>query len=230
MLAVAVFAAGACADASAPSVGDEPPESNPAEASPTTSETPSAPVEPTPSGETTEVDPCSLLKPAELRDLAGKRVSSPKQTNFQGIPQCRWGQVQGTLVQVQAAPSADWSVSVEAILGQLVANPSLSASDVKEAKQAQRELSKRGALNAGQACRVFSLIAEIGGAGNGENSVVSFIPAGKDTVAVSAQACTDGRFTSVTFRKPGLQQSAKVAQRASTALAVAHNRAIAKAR
>lgn len=108
---------------------------------------------------------------------------------------------------------------------QLATNPDLSADDAKELEQAQLELSKRGELNAQQACAVFSVMAEIGGAPDGATHIVQYLPIG-DSLAVTGQKCTHGRFTSVAFQKPGLQASPDLARRVRSALSAAHGRAL----
>lgn len=229
-IAVAAFLAGACDGVTAPSVGGEATRSETADVSTAPAEKPSASAKSTRPGAATEVDPCRLLKAAELRELPGTRFVTPTLGDFQGIPQCRWEAAGGIVFQVQAAPSADWGATVGAVMEQLATSPNISADDAKELEQAQRELSKRGELSARQACAVFSLMAEVGGHPEGATETVSYVPVGDDSVAVTAQKCTDGRFTSVAFHKPGLQELPEITRAMRAALLAAHGRAVTAVR
>lgn len=133
-------------------------------------------------------------------------------------------------MQVQAAPSADWGRTVGAAMKELAESPILTAEDVKELELAQRELSERGELSAQQACAVFSVIAEIGGAPKGATHVVQYVPVDDVSFAVTAQKCTNGRFTSVAFHTPGLQESPQMTRLVRAALLAAHRRAVAAVR
>lgn len=121
-IAVAAIPAGACAGGPAPGGGEDTTPIEAASVSTRPADTPSTSAEPTPPS-SAAVDPCRLLEDAELRDLAGTQLPAPTQTTFAGIPQCRWGAPGDAVVQVQAAPSAEWAVSAEDIIDQLAANP-----------------------------------------------------------------------------------------------------------
>ena len=229
MIAVAGLLVSACNGAPAPDASGTAARSE-SEVSTAPGKTPDASPESAPQGADREVDPCRLLKDAELRELPGTRFALPTPSDFHGIPQCRWEADGATVVQVQAAPSADWGRNVGAAMKQLANNPKLSADDAKELAQAQQVLAERGELNARQACGMFSLIAEIGGAPPGATFTVQYIQADEFSVASTAQACTDGRFTSVAYHTRGLQESRQITRLMKATLFAAHRRAIQAAR
>lgn len=174
----------------------------------------------------TEVHPCLLLEDAELEALAGAELASSSERTVEEVPQCRWTATDDTVVQVMAASSAAWGVSLEPVLERAADLPNLSPEDAEELERAREELSEHGALEAQQACDFFSLMARIGGASGDTSQIVNYVPMGDGSTAVSGQKCTDERFTSVVLAKPGLQPGPEVEQQMREALNAAHERAV----
>lgn len=187
----------------------------------------------TPSGGATVADApeiCRLLSAKERKSLVGKEVDRVIPVSGAGAGYtCRWVEANSlspsTLVQVTAMPSPIWAKTLPAALQQMEQNKDqLSAPDRKELARAQRLVANGKATNPKLACGLFTTLSEIGGAPKGAEYTVNLLPVGQN-LGVSAQTCTNGRFTSVVFTKPGLKRSEQLNDRAVAVLRQVHDRA-----
>lgn len=123
-----------------------------------------------------------------------------------------------------AAPK--WAESVPAVIDRLESSGAkISAEDQKQIDEASGLLKSSKGLTDEQACSLFSTLAEIGGAPAGSDTLVSYTQLTDKVLAVSAQTCRGGVFTSIVDASPGLKQSDDITKAAGVAVAAAHTRA-----
>ncbi|MGH3474643.1 MAG: hypothetical protein ACRDOT_07005 [Aeromicrobium sp.] len=155
-------------------------------------------------------------------------VPSPKVVGE--IEQCRWvsefGAADVTLVQTQTARSNVWATSVpEAIRNYERFKNKMSKSDQEEMAKAKRLAGYGKDLPPNQACKLFVSMAEIAGAPDGANLLVSY-NAFEGRLSVTGQICTLGTFTSVMIVRRGLRESPAIEKAVKRALGRAHERAV----
>lgn len=179
---------------------------------------------------------CDLLTAKEREALAGSPVDTitPIDDTTPGgkspvsaDAQCRWtaGQL---LVQVSSLPAPEWVATLPTVLDRLEASGTkFSADDKREIAEIRTVLKSSKAVNDQQACGLFSSFAEIGGAPQDSDSLVSYIQVTPSVLAISAQICRDGIFVAVVDAGPQLTQSAERVQAAQAAVTAAHTRALA---
>lgn len=102
----------------------------------------------------------------------------------------------------------------------------ISADDKREFAEARKLLADGKDLSASKACEMFTTLSEVGGAAEGAEFVINYVPLTAEQLSITAQTCTDGRFTSVVFAEDGLEESAELEAAIKTALDTAHERAL----
>ncbi|MDO9496927.1 MAG: hypothetical protein Q7J48_14575, partial [Nocardioides sp.] len=113
-----------------------------------------------------------------------------------GLPTCRWGSPADVGVQVIDVPMTEWVANLEPALDgfeQELGDDPGNAAKIEEA----RRLLVSEEVDGVEGCGLFSLFAELQGLGPDLERVVNVIPSPEAPEAVTAQACTQGRFTSV---------------------------------
>ena len=150
--------------------------------------------EPEPSEEAQQT--CDLLSTDDLVALAGKDLGEPDAGEASGLPTCRWGSPADIGVQVIDVPMAEWSANLEPILEQLEQELGDDPDNAAKIEEARRLLASGEAEDV-EGCALFSLFAELQGLGPDLERVVNVIPSREEPEGVTAQACADGRFSSV---------------------------------
>ncbi|MFC6287643.1 DUF3558 family protein [Nocardioides sp. GCM10027113] len=173
---------------------DDGPESVPA-ADPTSTATPADTMtEPAIEG----ADPCDLLSEQEAATLAGAPVDRPSPGTTGGMPNCQWLTGDGVFVQTVAVPAPVWAQSLPEILRLVEASGLAGDGEDLEKFRAGAELVEGGEdLDPDAACSLFSTMLELQGRPEGSSTIVTVVPDPGSPQAVTAQACSRGRFTSV---------------------------------
>lgn len=178
--------------------------------------------EPEPSEEAQRT--CDLLSPDDLVALAGKDLGEPEAGEATGLPTCRWGSPADVGVQVIDVPMAEWVANLEPALDGLEQELGDDPGNAAKIEEARRLLVSEEADDV-EGCGLFSLFAELQGLGPDLERVVNVIPSREAPEAVTAQACADGRFTSVLIQGSAVTGSDEEVERVDDALDAALARA-----
>lgn len=179
--------------------GEEPPaESAPAEDS-------SRPSEPAEDSSPSEERDCeSLLSDQEAADLVGEDVGTAERGHAGDLPACQWGSPTAG-VQVIDLSADDWIEQLPELIKEFRSSGVAVTPEQQDRLDEGVELARSAdGATPDEACEVFSTMAEIQGEKAGADSLVTLLPNRQEPEVVSAQACADGRFQSVTFAQPDL--------------------------
>ncbi|MEM8922075.1 MAG: hypothetical protein AAGD35_01140 [Actinomycetota bacterium] len=188
---------------------------------------PAAPADSAPA-EAGTASPCDLVDGDAIEELAGATVTSSTADELQGVPRCVHLLDSGGRVQVVASPAVLWAGELTEVMGTIAASEQF-ADEANQAKIAKGlKLLDEGAANdpAG-ACELFSVLAELQGIGPGQSEVVNFVPDATNPLAVNAQGCADGVYTSVQLQDTGLLDDPTLLDRIAEVRAAAHQAAAA---
>ncbi|MBC7633876.1 hypothetical protein [Aeromicrobium sp.] len=177
---------------------------------------------------------CALLDAKEREALAGAPVdtvtpieSAGDGAGSGGGAQCRWTSG-GRLVQASTLTAPQWAETVPMAIDRLEKSGArISADDQRQIDRSRSLLKSAAGLTEEQACSLFSTLAEIGGAPKGSDTLVSYTQLTPKVLAVSAQTCRGGVFTSIVDAGPQLKQTDQLTKAAGVAVAAAHTRATA---
>jgi hypothetical protein len=174
---------------------------------------------------------CGALTAAELDGLLGvsalKRASTP---TMLGDYTCRWvpeSERDGKAsVQIQSLPSDVWAKQLPAVLTALENNPVGEGKEAVIAAARSKLLAAGDRLTADQACELWGDLVRINDGDPSSGTAVQYLnsPGAENQLAVVAQRCTQGRFTSVAYSHVGLQDDDETTGRASQAVLLAHDR------
>ena len=167
---------------------------------------------PTESPSDTEAASCpDLFTDKQAAELVGSDVGTAEEAEVEGLPACQWGSP-NTGVQVIALPADEWIAQLPALIDALEQSGLSISPDQQQRLDEGRELISGGAdASPDEACELFSTLAEVQGMPSGSDSVTNLFPNQEQPEVVSAQAYTDGRFTSVTFGSPDLRKDVDAA-------------------
>jgi hypothetical protein len=180
-----------------------------------------------PSAPEVEAASCSdLFTDGQAAELVGSDVGTADEARVEELPACQWGSP-GAGVQVISLPADEWIAQLPALIDGLERSGATITPDQRQRLDEGRELATRGGeATPDEACATFSTLAEVQGMPPGSDTVTNLFPDRKRLQVVSAQACSDGRFTSVTFGSPGLSEDVRAAVRdAEAALATVQENA-----
>ena len=175
---------------------------------------------------------CALLTAEERRAFAGTAVDETMDSGDPSV-NCKWsaGGSDESMVQVTSMPADQWIKVLPDYIERLKSSPvELSAADTKQIAALEKALAASSALDADEACQLFSQFLALQGVEPDSDTVVSYQNLGAGRNAVTAQTCRDGRFTSALMTRPDLEESEAVADKALEAVAKAHDRAVAATR
>jgi hypothetical protein len=171
--------------------------------------------EPEPSDEAQET--CDLLSADDLVALTGKDLGEPEAGEVTGLPTCRWGSPADAGVQVIDVPVADWVDNLEPALDGVEQELGDDPENAAKIEEARRMLAS-GEVDDVEGCELFSLFVELQGLGPDLERVVNVIPDREAPEAISAQACGEGRFTSVLLQGASVTGSAVQVDQVDAAL------------
>lgn len=223
---VAVLLLSACSGpASTPPsdrVTSEPAASEPGTAGTAVPEPTASPAEAVVAGADVGVDaPCELLDAAAVSRLVGTELSKRTEHSVGKMPACVWGSLHGPGVQVASVPAEVWGATVPDLLDQMLesGSPLVDATMATKLREAQEMVRQGELLGAEASCEIFSTMAELNGTAPGSDYTLSYIPDLDEPIAVSGQACTDGRYLSVLVVPSQVEVSAATEARLVEALA-----------
>lgn len=164
--------------------------------------------------------PCELVDDATVARLVGEELRERQEAAVGKIPGCVWGSMDGPGLRVASVPAEVWGASVPEILDQLLENGGtlLDEENMGRLEKAQGMVERGELLSAAKACDVFSTMAELSGQAPGSDYSVSYIPDLDAPIAVSAQACTGGRYLSLLVISSQVEVSAATEARLVEAL------------
>jgi hypothetical protein len=172
---------------------------------------------------------CKLLTSRERRSIAGEKIDVvvPVQA-VKDIDQCRWVKTLSgppTTVQVIMSSAQVWARTIPQQVDGALKTGQADDDTIKRLLAAKKKV-RRGAskLSDAEACKMFSLMAEVNKRKKGTTLIVNFPPFGTQ-VSANARTCTHGVYTSVMYSELGLRRSAAVSQAVTRLLLVAHKRA-----
>ena len=160
---------------------------------------------------------CELLSDDDLVALTGKDLGEPEPGEATGLPTCRWGSPSDVGVQVIDVPVTDWVANLGPALDgveQELGDDPDNAAKIEEA----RRLLASGEVDDVEGCELFSVFVELQGLGPDLERVVNVIPSREAPEAITAQACGDGRFSSVLLQGPAVDGSDAQVDQVDTAL------------
>ncbi|MFE6970062.1 DUF3558 family protein [Isoptericola sp. NPDC057653] len=165
--------------------------------------------------------PCELVDETTVARLVGEELREHQEGAVGKIPGCVWGSMNGPGLRVASVPAEVWGASVPEILDQLLETGGalLDEESMERLEKAQGMVEQGELLSAGEACDIFSTMAELTGQAPGSDYSVSYVPDLDDPIAVSAQACVDGRYLSLLVISSQVEVSAATEARLVEALA-----------
>ena len=214
----ALFLTAALAPALAACNGNDSPSADATTGSTSGSPTPSTPS----SSSTTSAASCdTMLSQDEAETAAGSTLSEPRSAGQGGIEACQWsGKDSG--VQALKAPADQWVQQLPAVLQQYQASGVKIPSPV-QAKIAQglKLVQEQKTLSGDQACKLFAELTRIPGQAGPDGTLDTVLPSEQEPQGVTAQACTEGTYWSVTVAYKTLPKSdvPDLTQRTDDALA-----------
>ncbi|MHA7133806.1 DUF3558 family protein [Oerskovia turbata] len=155
---------------------------------------------------------CDLLDADQVTALAGQPLDGPYESAVggdEGFPACVWGDPEGATVQVTRVPGEDWAVRLPTMFEQLESAGMLDdAENARKVREASELVGTGQAVDAGQACDVFSAMLEIAGVEPGQTWTVNIVPTLEAPEALTGQSCADGVFSSVLVVRDGITGAA----------------------
>ncbi len=173
---------------------------------------------------------CRLLNRADREKIDGTAIDREMPAEGNVGPrenQCGWASRKAN-IRVMSMSSTTWAVILPAALDQVEKSPKVKLSAADRAELAEgRKLLDDKTLLPDQACDLFVTLTKLEG-GDGSNEVIRYVPLnqGKDAMTISAQTCSDGRFTSVSYTTDGMTKSVELEETMADLRYVAHRRAI----
>ncbi|HMM93627.1 DUF3558 family protein [Phycicoccus sp.] len=195
----------------------------------TTGPGPSSSAAPSASGSSTAAasDPCSLLTAAEVARIAGGTGQSAEPGTLAGQPICQWKGAGDTVAQVISLRASDWAASLpQVIAGVKSAGAGSDPEGLARLEKASGIVERGGRVADGEACGLFSDLLTIGGQAPGSDRSIQAYPSSKDAQSLTAQLCTDGRFTSLAIVSPSGLTTPLPLDEVSAAAASAHQRSL----
>ncbi|MEV7397917.1 hypothetical protein [Aeromicrobium sp. NPDC092404] len=173
---------------------------------------------------------CQLLNRVDRETIDGTAIDRemPAEGNLGPREnQCGWASRKAN-IRVISMASTTWADVLPAALDQLEKLPQVKLSAADRAKLDEgRKLLDDKALLPDQACDLFVTLAKLEDGQDGSNEVIRYLPLNDgQAMTISAQTCSDGRFTSVTYTTDGMQKSVELEETMADLRYVAHRRAI----
>ena len=163
--------------------------------------------------------PCDALSAGDLKELTGSDLGEGNEGQAGTLPACQWGSPSSGGVQAVSVTAEEWGAELPALIQQVKASGAFDdATNARQLQKASRLVESGKELDAGQACSLFSQLAELQGNKPGQDTTVTLLPTAQQPQAISAQSCTDGRFASVLVIKPDISGSKKEIASVSRAL------------
>lgn len=165
-----------------------------------------------PTSDLTGAGPCDLLAVAVVEALTGEPVTEIERTvigGVGGLPACHM-RGETSIVQFARVPAADWSATVPAIIDQMRETGGMGAAN-------QARLDEMAELATGEyddldACDLFSELAEFNGSPSGSDLTLAYAPNGIAPLAISAQSCADGIYSTLLFAGSDIEVSRDLEQ------------------
>jgi hypothetical protein len=171
----------------------------------------------------TDDSPCNVLDDETVESLLGQPLT-PVEVKVPGTETsaCQYGDITDHGIQVIHLPADAWAQSLPAALSAIDAAGAaemLDPAKVEKAKAAAEIISQGGTIAPEEGCEHFSTLVEIQGMEPGSNYVVNFVPTQESPIAVTAQQCVHGTFTSLLVGSPEMAQDPAVVPRLLEVLA-----------
>lgn len=148
-------------------------------------------------------DACDILSQAEAESLLSSSTDGPQPGMTGSMPQCQWAAKDGSYVQVISLEASEWARLLPEVLRNLESSGlAAGAKNVKKIRRGAALVEGGGTLGPVEACSMFSTMAEWQGVPPGSSFVVNIVPTREEPLAVTAQICSSGRFTSVMVANP----------------------------
>jgi len=171
---------------------------------------------------------CQLLNAADREKIDGTAIDRvmPVEAAVPRENQCGWASKKAN-IRVMSMSASTWALTLPKALDAIQKSPQveLDATDRAQIAEADKLLDDK-ALKPDQACALFVTLAKLDPENAGTNEVVRYLPltVGKDTMTISAQTCSDGRFTSVSYTTDGMERSLELEETMAELRYVAHRR------
>ncbi len=153
-----------------------------------------------------DASPCDLLDHGTLTSLLGAAPDGTEVTvPGSNIPACQFGDLTTNGVQVAQVPADEWAQSLPAMVEAVrAAAPEMIGDQKFDAfVQASERIESGGTITGDEACDFFSVLLEIQGQAPGSSLTVNYLPDQANAIALTAQQCVDGTFTSVVLGDSG---------------------------
>lgn len=219
-LAGVILAAALLPGCSAMILADRPPASaSPASTSPASSEASTAPqasasaqasASPTPDTAAALADAaalCGLIDDVTLMGLigeapVGKGILVPGSL----LPACVFGDIVVSGVQITKSPAEEWVSSLPSIVSTMTSMPAgvIDSGILKKLNDVSLLIAAGTQFSAEESCDYFSLLAEAQGLEADSTQIVNYYPDQVAPVAVVAQQCVSGTFTSLLVSRSDL--------------------------
>lgn len=177
----------------------------------------------------TESGVCALLTSKERASIAGAKIDVVVPVT-QKATQCRWVRTRESLlpaVEVLAMPAKEWVDQVPGLIDGIVVSGRADENLSKRLQAAKRKvLSDSDKIGKRETCDMFSLLVEASGGRKGSRELVLYLPSATGDTTATAQKCSQGVHTLVTYSEPGLTPSHALSQAILRIGTLAHQRAI----
>jgi hypothetical protein len=172
---------------------------------------------------------CSLLTSKERTSIAGVKMDVVAPV-MEKAKQCRWVKTRLSplpAIEVETSPANEWVDQLPGLIDRSVVSGRV---DKKFSKRLQAAKTKvlRGADRIGkrEVCDMFSLIVEANGGRKGSREIVLFMPGANGETTATAQVCSKGVHTLLTYSEPDLTPSGALSNAVLRLVGLAHQRAV----
>lgn len=162
--------------------------------------------------------PCTLLDDAALESLIGSAPQGAEVTvPGSDLLACQFGDITERGVQVAQVPAGEWAHSLPAMVDGLKALPAgtLDEDVLEQLQNASDAVDAGTSIPADEACTYFSQLLEIQGQEPGTTRVVSYYPDAESAIAITAQQCDAGTYTSLLVGRTDLAEDSGLANQLS---------------
>ncbi len=166
--------------------------------------------------------PCGLLDDETIAALIGSTPAGNEvQVTGTDLPACQIGNTSTGGIQVSQVPAEDWARSLPSVLDSFRALPdgAVDPTMLQQIEGAAAELEAGAIIPADEACGYFSSLLELQGREPGTTLSVSYIPDRESAMAVSAQQCVSGTYTTLLVAREGISADPAIIDQVTIALA-----------
>ena len=172
---------------------------------------------------------CPLLTSKERASIAGEKIDAVVPVT-QRVRQCRW--VKTLLsplpaIEVVVSPAKEWVGQLPSLIDSTIISGRVDKKLSKRLQAAKRKvLRDSDRIGKREVCDMFSLLVAAHSGKKGSKAIVLFLPGATGNTTATAQTCSGGVHTLLTYSEPGLTPSDPLSQAMLRLVALAHQRAI----